>query len=325
MKVKNDNLKLKTFFIKKFKSFALYVLVLSFALYALRFNVKPVLAQNLSLSIWPPLLEVTIQPGRSVTQVYKLTNNSDYELKIFPQIFPFVPDGENGQIKIKFSQDSVSLSPTNFFSFESREKFKEFFYLPSGKTRELILKISIPKDNPEEDYYYTLLFSTAIESEQPATQKVNESSSVTKIGTNILITVSKTEKPLLLAKIVDFSAPKVIDSLSPVSFTVRLENWGKTLWKPFGKIKIVGILKQEEKISLLEQNILGNSLRQLEIKPWKPRLPIGPFKATLEFSPNNENEVLSKEITFWYFPYKTVGVIFTFISAIFLIKHLKKL
>ncbi|MBI3379542.1 hypothetical protein HY029_02165, partial [Candidatus Gottesmanbacteria bacterium] len=50
-------------------------LVLIFALCTL--HLRQAYAQSLSLSISPPLLEVMIKPGKSITQVYKLTNNGE--------------------------------------------------------------------------------------------------------------------------------------------------------------------------------------------------------------------------------------------------------
>jgi len=243
---------------------------------------KKAFAQSLSLSIWPPLLEVMIQPSKTVTQVYKLTNNSDQSLQITPQIYSFRPQGETGEINIKSNlktlRASQQSSNPNFFSFSSGEQFGKPFTIPIGETKELTLQITIPKNTSEADYYNTLLFGTALAADE---NSPSNSSSVTQIGTNILLTVSQTGKPDRLARIAEFSAPKIIDCLSPIHFTVRLENWGKTLWKPFGKIKITGILKQKNEIALLPQNVLAQSVRKLEVSELKPNLPLGPFRAEL--------------------------------------------
>lgn len=299
--------------------FLKFIIIFLLITYCLSLITKTANAQSLSLSIWPPLLEVMVQPGRSVTQVYKLTNSSDHELQITPQIFSFKPQGENGEIKIKTEPSSLS----SFFSFASGEHLDQAFYLPIGKEREIVLKISVPKNSPEDDYYYTMLFSTGI---TPGENKDSSSSSIAQIGTNILITVSQNGQPTLLGKVLEFSTPKIIDSFSPISFTVRLENWGKSYFKPFGKIKLSGMLKQKEEISLYEQNILADSSRKLDIPAVKPKLPLGPFKTSLEFSLSEGGEQkLTAETTFWYLPYKIFFVIFMGIMAIFLIKRIKKI
>ncbi len=273
--------------------------------------VKPVQAQVISLSIWPPLLEVQMMPGKTVTQVYKLTNNTDSFLSITPKIFPFEPLGENGQIKINQGKKLENDPSPYFFSFASGnpsassgqlEIDKPFMMDPQG-TKEILLKVTLPKGSPEKDYYFTLLFSTSVKYPD---NNSNQTSSVTQIGTNILLTSSIDENPALLARLIEFSAPKIVDSFSPTSFVVKIENWGKTYFKPFGKIEIKGILKQKDEIKLLEQNVLSSSIRKLDLPSFKPKFPIGPFKARIELylTEGKIGTPLSREIVFWYLPYK---------------------
>lgn len=283
-------------------------------------------AQSLSLSLWPPLLEVMIQPGRAVTQVYKLTNNSDRELTVIPVIYPFSPQGDSGQIKISTIEDK-----NNFFSFASGEKLNQPFPLPVGQTKDLVLRIFIPKNSPESDFYYTLLFSTTAAPNETFAEG-GQTTSVTQIGGNILLTVSKTGKPVILGRISRFYAPLIIDSFSPVSFEVVLENWGKAFWKPNGAIKISGILKQKDEIKLLEQNVLTNSARRLSVSPWKPKLPLGPFKAKLSFIPvegtspeETSGQELATDISFWYLPCKALGILIAVIFSLVLIKKIRQI
>jgi hypothetical protein len=280
-------------------------------------------AQTLSLSLWPPLLEVMMQPGKTITQVYKLTNNSDHELQITPRILPFEPEGEEGEIKINFSSPASTLTLPHF-SFASREKFNQAFLLPVGETREMVLKINLPPNNPEKDYYYTLLFSTGEEPVSTREGEASQSTTVAQIGSNILFTASQTGQPNLLGRIVLFSTPPVIDSFSPTNFRVILENGGRIFWKPFGQIEISGPFDQKSEIPLREQNVLANSSRRLTIDSYRPSWPIGPFKAKLEFSLNENGQKLSSQITFWYFPYKlTIGIILL-IFLLFLGRRLRR-
>lgn len=294
-------------------SFLFFISTLIFAFCTL--HLREANAQTISLSIWPPLLEVQMMPGKSVIQNYQLANNTDSFLEITPIIAPFEPDGENGQIKILPADSSPY-----FFSFTTKEKFDESFTLNPRETRQLSLKISLPKNNAEKDYYFTLLFSSAAGQEG---QK-NQTASIAQIGTNIILTASRAEKPPLLGRIYKFSAPTVVDSFSPVDFTVVLENFGRTFFKPFGQITINGMLKQKGEIKLLEQNILAGSKRKLTLPSYRPNLPIGPFKAKLEFSLNEEGAlpVLSTQIGFWYLPYKLI--IFS-AGAFLLLKIFKKI
>lgn len=285
-----------------------------FLIFLISGSIYSVKAQTISLSIWPPLLEVQMMPGKTVTQVYKLTNNTDSFLSITPKIFPFEPLGENGQIKINEGKKLENDPSPYFFSFASGDpsppaggsgqlEIDKPFIMDPQQTKEIILSITLPKGSPEKDYYFTLLFSTSVKYPD---NKSNQTSSVTQIGTNILLTSSIDENPTLLARLIEFSAPKIVDSFSPTSFVVKIENWGKTYFKPFGKIEIKGILKQKDEIKLLEQNVLSSSIRKLDLPSFKPKFPIGPFKAKIELylTEGKTGTPLSKEMIFWYLPYK---------------------
>jgi len=93
---------------------------LLFALCYLLFAI-PAKAQGLSLGIWPPLLEVTIQPGKSITQVYKLRNTGETDLALTSKIVPFKPEGETGDIN--FATPGVDLGrhtgSETWFSFQN--------------------------------------------------------------------------------------------------------------------------------------------------------------------------------------------------------------
>lgn len=258
--------------------------------------------QSLSLSLWPPILEIMIQPGRQATQEYQITNNSDTDLKITPYFIPFKPSNQTGQPNLKLQDLQNKNFNPGFFAFETGEKIGEPFWLKTGQTKKLLLKILIPKEAEEKDYYYTLLFSTS-----PATkeQKNTSSSSTTEIGTNILLTISQSGTPKLFGKISSFSCPKIVDSFSPVNFNLVLENYGQTYFKAFGKLKIAGFLKQSQEIALTPQNVLANSTRQIPLPPYQPKLPLGPFTAQVEISLNEESPPqFSRQISFWYLPYK---------------------
>lgn len=297
---------------------ALLIVTLHFTLYTL--HLSEANAQTISLSIWPPLLEVQMMPGKTVIQNYQLSNNTESFLDVTPLLVPFEPDKNAGQIKF-LPSDKNENSPY-FFSFSSDEKLNEVFTLKPKETRQISLKITLPKNTPEKDYYFTLLFSTGV---IPPEQK-NNTASITQIGTNILLTSSREEKPALLGRIIKFRAPTIIDSFSAVNFELVLENFGKTFWKPFGEINITGMLKQKGTVELLPQNVLANSQRSLTISQYKPSLPIGPFKAKVSFSLNEEGSlpVLSTEIAFWYLPIKAAVSLLMLFIIFTTVKRIKK-
>ena len=111
--------------------------------------------------------------------------------------------------------------------------------------------------------------------------------------------------------------PKIIDAGAHIGLATL---YFKKLF-PFAEI--TAIEPQPISFKLLEQNVLADSKRKLLIDPLKPKLPIGPFKAKLEISLNEEGAlpVLSTEISFWYLPYK---IFFGFLLALVVVFLFKK-
>src|SRR3989338_1003669 len=57
--------------------------------------------QTTSLSIWPPILEAMIKPGKSITQVYRIKNLAD-DTVIKVSVVPFSASDEFGHLSLQF-------------------------------------------------------------------------------------------------------------------------------------------------------------------------------------------------------------------------------
>ncbi|MEA3354996.1 MAG: hypothetical protein U9Q63_00745, partial [Patescibacteria group bacterium] len=285
--------------------------LLSFLLLFL-FTPSPIHAQTTSLSIWPPLLQATIQPGKSITQVYRLKNLGD-DTTITTTIVPFAPTDEFGHVKLYGSE----LAPP-FFSFQNADidTFPTTIPLKAGQTKELVLKIRIPENQPEADHYLTFLFKSNTIGLIGGTGTTNQAT----IGSNILLTISKTGQPIKTAKIEEFKALQgdtllnLLDSFSPTSFLLRIKNTGKTRFKVVGQVEIYNTFKKKVAIlPLREDNILADSTRQIITDPntpkWSPIFPFGLYSATATITPQDSTNTISTTITFLILPYKALLII----------------
>ena len=294
------------------------IIYLDFALCTLNFALfpRPAFAQSLSLSISPPIAEIMVMPGKQAIVAYTITNSSETDLVIIPKLVAFEPNGEEGLIRFSKSTHPIS----NYFSFDSGEKFEQPFSLKIGQEKQLSLKIAIPKDAFEADYYQTIVFST----QDLNNEADNNTGSITQIGSNLLLTISNTGEPYLSASIEEFSSLKIIDSFSPINFNLRIKNSGNTLFKPFGGIKITGWLDQKKEIKILEENILARSVRKISVEPYRPALPIGVFKAKVEFQPNELPPPVNQVITFIYLPYRLLLAVVGLVLIKIAFKTLRK-
>jgi len=288
----------------------LLILVFSFSLNLSR--PSPTQAQTTSLSIWPPLLEITAQPDQSFTQTYRLKNLGD-DTVIQVALIPFEPSGDLGHVKLDPNQyQSPALS---YFTLDN-SSLPFSFPLPAGASQELTLKLSLPPTAPAADHYLTLLFQANTQSLITGTG----STILGSIGSNILLAISPPNPASLTLKIQDFSITKpFLDSFDSPSFTIKVNNPSPTYLKAVGHIDISNrFTRQTITLPLRSDNILKHSTRQLLTQTsWDSLFPLGHYTATLTLNPQNTTHTISQTISFWIIPYKALLVI----SLIFLLSR----
>jgi len=303
------------------------------------FLATPAQAQTISLDLYPPLLEVTLKPGKSITQVYKITNNSEQDFVMNSQIVPFAPADEFGGIQLQNYPLSIIHYPfLDWFSFQNADlQLGQGFLLKSGQTQQVVLAVKTPPNAKEDDYYLTLLFETI-----PGTSLggQSEAQAQAKIGANILLTVSETGEPPRKAEIIQFDIRylildigkiKIIDSFSQPQFLLRIKNTGRSFFKPMGTITTTGWLGQKFISDLLPENVLTNSVRALNCAPpdspdkvapcqIKTKFLFGPYQAKVEFGLDKVSNDYGAETIFWAIPFKLIIVLLTTIFILFIIK-----
>lgn len=308
------------------------ITIIFLSLIFLNLSKGKVSAQNIHLTIWPPLLEVTMQPGKSITQVYKLANKGDTNLVMTSSLHSFSPADEFGNIKLTDKQSEAS----DWISFQNADlDLGQSFNLPVGKEQEVVLKIKTPSYAREKDYYFTLIFSTnpaAYKSFQP------QSEAQAKIGANILITVSESGEPQRKAEIVEFSLKngflpqgskwQIIDSFTQPEFILRIKNNGQSLFKPMGSISI-NWLGRKYILDLLPENILVDSIRQAGCQKAEEeggflcqlnsKFNIGYYKAKVEFDLDKVGDQYQRELYFFAIPLKAIFIIIILIIISFFI------
>jgi hypothetical protein len=296
-------------------------------------SISNVSAQELNISVSPPITEILMIPGKETVQTYTLTNGSDSKL-ISIDIVPFLPDIENPEEIVINEKDGLIQSKTysSWFSIEKPEVvFGQKFNLPSNSEQNISVKISVPKNAILKDYYFTVLFSI-----EKANSLISENSLQTKaqIGSNILITASEKEDVYKASSTVLFSSPFIIDSLQKIDFKIILENTGRGFGKPIGKITIENLItKKTEVLDLAPLNILSSYSREIyclkseEIVPCEssPKILIGLYKSTLSYNLDSESQIHQEETYTFAFPISfIVAVIVTIIIYKIINSKIKK-
>jgi hypothetical protein len=334
----------KNYKLKIVNSYHVCALVLSLTLCALSYP-DHIYAQSFSLGVSPPLVEMVVQPGKTVTQNYTLINQG-ITGAIYTSVVPFEPADALGNISLIIppttnNQQLITNPWLRWFSLQNPPIYPlpGSFSLKTGESRELTLQIRVPETAEEKDYYASLLFQIA-----PGQPMIGASGTqiAGTIASNILLTVSSDGKPTKEAEVVDFSTPvkkiydirfMVYDAFDKIPFTLKLANTGASLIQPRGEIKIINLFGQETTaFTIAPQNILVGSERQLFLKGneakalqeiiWEPKgLACGRYAAKLSLN-FGDNGHLSRTIYFWVIPWKLLGGILGAFLVLALVKQI---
>jgi len=245
----------------KRKTFFIFVLFASYFMFHLSF----VHAQQISLSISPPILKFYIKPGKSIMIAYRITNDGDPTI-MATKVLPFEPRDNTGNIRIKNEFEG----PVRFSLDNADITLEQPFFLKTRDSQQLLLRIRIPDGAPEGDYYYTLL----AESQPPPTlEGVQSAGAKATIGSNILITVTNTGVIDVKGKVALFDVlPRykmnffgnkinIFDSNDKIPVVLIVENNGKNVITPEGEIKMKGGFGETAKYDIIPQNVLSQSQR----------------------------------------------------------------
>ena len=253
-------------------------------------------AQQVSLSISPPLLEVFIKPGKSIMVAYSLENSGDPTI-IEAEVVSFEPKDNLGQISLK----STLEGPVRFYLDNADLQLNQSFFLKTGEKQQLLLRIRVPDGAPEGDYYYSLLAKTV---PPPTLEGVASSRAKATIASNILITVTESGIVEVKPKIAIFEilsrfklnlfgkVVKIFDSFDKVPLMLIVENKGNNLIKPEGKISLRGNFGETSTHEIIPKNILAQSKRLMEARLPSPAGEANGGQATPSASINDGNSSL---------------------------------
>lgn len=275
----------------------------------------------ISLSISPPIFEVLIKPGTTVSQKFVLRNKGK-AVKVTPKIVEYNPKGID---------PDVSFQPESWIEVKIDDiTLNSSFNLPENSEKEVLIEIHPPENTEENEYHRVLLFTT-----EPGTEK-NESESLISgsIGSVLLMTVSKSGNIPREGKITTFDIPLILDSFSPLVSDIYLLNSGKGLIRPTGKITIQSpIYKASYSINTLtlfsgERKILKTDTSAKSLHNantlFLPGFYIGKYDVEVSLSIGENVSKVVQRKSFYAFPWKLISLLVLLLLIFLIIKRLKK-
>lgn len=314
------------------------ILILLFLTIPYSLVASPSHAQQVSLSLSPPLLELFVKPGKAIMIAYNLKNYGDPTF-LNLKVLPFEAKDNLGNIRIKTEFDG----PVRFSLDNSDLTLEQPFFLKTNDSQQILLRIRIPENITDGDYYYSLLAETI---PPTSSEGIGSARAKATIGSNILITISNSGNVDINPKIVIFSTRggftlgknvRFFDSSDKIPVILNVVNKGRTLMKPEGQIILKGNFGETTKYDIISKNILAESERLIEATPsasFDSLLPaslvlsgffIGKYSLSTQMKFGENSPTIFGSTAFYAFPFKiTGGIIIAILIIILVIKKNKE-
>jgi hypothetical protein len=263
-----------------------------------------------ALEIAPPVIELKVNPGQTVTTQLSLRGVSKDKLLVTGQVNDFVAAGEDGTPKILMDQ-SDEPSP---YSMKSWVAPLQPLTLESRQIKTLPVTIKVPTNAAPGGYYGVVRFTAAA----PELKDTGVSLSAS-LGSLLLVRVNGEAKEGL--HIEEFSANQnektgwLFES-TPINFVERVKNTGNIHEQPAGQITITDMFGKKVatvNVNLPPRNILPQSIRKFEEPLDKAVIGdmwmFGKYQADLKVTFGDNKQVVTASLTFWVIPYKLIGII----------------
>jgi len=276
-------------------------------------------AQQTSLSLNPPVVEILISPNKKVVQTFNLSYIGP-NLLLIPEVHLIKPSGNNGHVNI----EPKPLDPATIpLIITSSKPLGEPIELTEDGGLPLTLTFEAPTTDKAIDLYLALVLRVVT-----ADDLQTSSSASPAISSLILVSINPTGVAPIDLEINNFDLPVIQDSWHSLVFTPTLTNNTPIMIRPEGKFEVISPSgKTISTISLYPNLILGNSSRNIlglvdqtsSALNWKPGWNhIGPHRFRLTITSQGGSKLAETEKTIWILPLRLALITLIFISMIIL-------
>lgn len=294
-------------------------LTLAFTAILLSSVFSPVFAQEFSLVVSPPRIDVEGKPGDVLQKTVKVTNNSSTQtLTITSLVIDYIVQDDQGTpIKVTESASGRFLA-SPWFTLDNTQ-----YTLAPKETISIIVLITIPEDALPGGHYAGIFF------EPSPVKGASETVSYTapQVGSLFGITVEGDIQYDALIK--EFSTSANLFEFGPIDFSAVVENQSDTHIRPLSSIKIKDMFgRQLSEITLDQLNIFPFASRTLT-GTWDAIWGFGRYQAELTVS-YGPGLVATRNHSFWIMPYRLVAAIVVLLLVMIVLyisirRHLKHL
>ncbi len=269
------------------------------------------------LEISPPVIELTANPGDTLTTTIRVRNVTKGELIAQGKADDFgAGDSEEGQPKLLLDETGASRYSLKYWVQNVPD-----IRLAPQELKTNTIRIVIPK-NAEPGGHFGVVRFTAVPPDLAGTGVALSAS----VGTLILVKVTGDIKQKLT--LAEFSAQKSgkasnFFEYGPINFVTRVRNEGTVHEKPMGSIQVKSWTgKDVANIAVNDKggNVLPDSVRRFNQTLEEKRL-FGQYTANLNLKYAN-GMTLSSTIKFWVIPWKLILLILVGLVALVFVLRL---
>jgi hypothetical protein len=278
-------------------------------------------AAGQALEIAPPVINISANPGQTVTTQIKLRDVSTSKLLVKGQVNDFVAAGEDGTPKLLLEEGEESpysmktwIAPLPQLTLEPRQ------------VKDLPVVINVPVNAAPGGYYGVIRFTATA----PELQDTGVSLSAS-LGSLVLLRVNGAAKEGL--EIAEFSMnnggkSSTLFESTPVKFVERLKNTGNIHEQPAGRVTITDMFGNKVatvNVNLPPRNILPASIRKfeqnLDSSVIGSKVLFGRYTANLLVTYGSNKQTVSSSIVFWIIPWRLIiAVVIGLVVAFFVLR-----
>ena len=250
---------------------------------------------EITLSISPPAIEISLNPGDSSSNNFRLSNNSNEAINIETTPRNFLPRGIDGAIEIveddtPFSlAEWITVSPTSSVTI-GPQSFNDF-----------TVTIDVPDNAHPGGHFGSVVFKTIPGEADDAGALISQ-----EIAPVILVKIpGDVDESGFIST---FQSTKNIwSNQDSIDFDLVVENIGNVHYRPSGQLVIRNIIGQEVHRSTIDgQNVIPGAQRRLDAN-WKDvGFRMGYYQAEVTLVYGSDSQILDATSSFFIVPYQVL-------------------
>ncbi len=268
-------------------------------------------SQSLSITLTPPLFQITQNPGTEWRSTVKVVNTNNFDMTLNVAVVDFRPNGETGN---PMFENLPTSSP------EDPSRMSGWIIAPGGDivvkrntTADVPFTIRVP-DNADPGGHYAAMLVGTRPTNFPSGQGSGAGIS-SAVSTLFFLRVPGAVEESGIIR--DFFPHDGFIETPDTRFVLRFENTGNVHLVPQGEVRITNMWgKERGKLSINENSSFGNvlprSTRKFEFD-WhgeRSLFEVGRYKALATLAYGSENrQTTYRETYFWVLPLKPVFAI----------------